>query len=202
MKCFSRHVLLAVAAFVAGTVAPARADFYALEGRFQCLDRPGAVCFDATPDLAIAPPVPSDSGAPESAPAPVAAAPPPPVAAPPPPVDPVVVAARHIARNAPAAGDLDLLRRRADEGDSRALELLAWCALHGIGMSADPVAAYLLYGRAAAAGVAHAHTNQGLVYERNLSQAQRQQVLDMAATSRRATDALAARAPGEGQDGR
>ncbi len=196
MKCFSRHVLLAAAAALAGAAQPARADFYALEGRFQCLDRAGAVCFDATPDPALAPPVPRDSQASESPPPAPAAAPPPPRV----PVDPIAAAAHRIEHAAPAAGDLDLLRRSASAGDSRALELLAWCALKGIGMTADPVAAYLLYGRAAVAGVAHARENQALVYERHLSQSERQEVLDMAAKSHSVADALAARAPSEGQD--
>ncbi len=196
MKCFSRHVLLASALGLAAAAAPARADFYALEGRFQCLDRPGAICFDATPDAAVAPP-PSprdsrDSGPPELPyPAPTAAAAPP-RAAPPEPVDPIVAVARRIERNAPAPGDLDMLRRSADSGEPRALELLAWCTLRGLGMRSDAVAAYLLYGRAAAAGVPHARQNQGLVYERTLTSAERQRVLDMAAKSPRGADSLAA----------
>jgi len=196
MKCFSRHVLLASALGLAAAAAPARADFYALEGRFQCLDRPGAICFDATPDAAVAPP-PSprdsrDSAAPESPhPAPTAAAAPP-RAAPPAPVDPIVAVARRIERNAPAPGDLDMLRRSADSGEPRALELLAWCTLRGLGVRSDAVAAYLLYGRAAAAGVPHARQNQALVYERTLTSAERQRVLDMAAKSPRGADSLAA----------
>ncbi len=200
MKCFLRHVLLAAATVLIAAAVPARADFYALEGRFQCLDRPGAICFDATPDPAIVPPAPRNSGASESPkPPPVAAAP---RAAPSAPVDPIVAAAQRIEKKAPVPGDLDLLRRRAGAGNSRALELLAWCALHGIGMASDPVAAYLLYGRAAEAGVPHAHENQALVYEHSLSQAERQQVLDMAAKSRLGADSLAARALGDASDAR
>ncbi len=196
MKCFSRHALLAAATVLASLPAPARADFYALEGRFQCLGRPGAVCFDATPDPAVVQPPPRNSRAPESPkPAPAVAAAP--RAVPPPaPVDPIVAAAQRIEHGTPAPGDIDMLRRAAGSGDSRALELLAWCALHGIGMTSDPVAAYLLYGRAAAADVPHARENQALVYERNLSQTERQQVLDMAAKSRLDAGSLAARALG------
>jgi TPR repeat protein len=194
MKCFTRHALLAAALGVALSATPARADFYSLEGRFQCLDRPDAVCFDATPD--VVPPPPRDSresalSAPAPTPAPEAAAAPPKPPAPPP--DPIIAAARRVAHDAPAAGDIALLRGRADAGDGRAIELLAWCALHGIGMTADPVAAYALYGRAAAAGVAHARRNQALIFEHSLTSAERQHLLDVAAESQHpGSDSLAA----------
>jgi hypothetical protein len=203
MKCFSRHALLALALYPALAATPARADFYALEGRFQCLDHAGAVCFDATSDIDVTPPAPSDSVVPESqrpSPAPLAVAAP--RAAPPAPIDPIIAAARRIERKAPAAGDLDMLRRSADSGDSRAVELLAWCALHGIGERADAVAAYYLYGRAAALGVAHARENQRLVYERSLTNDERQQVLDTAAEAEPSGDLAAASAPGNTHDAR
>lgn len=197
MKCFSRHILLGLALALAGPAVPARADFYALEGRFQCLERPGAVCFDATPDPVLTPPAPRDSAAPESpkgARAALSVKSAPPRAAALAPVDPLLAATRRIERNAPAPGDLDMLRRSADGGDRGALELLAWCAFRGIGMNKDAVAAYLLYGRAATLGVPHARENQALIYERNLTSDERQKVLDMAATARRGSDSLAASA--------
>jgi TPR repeat protein len=192
MKCLSRLALLAAALGVAFSATPARADFYSLKGRFQCLDRPGAVCFDATPDVVPLPPRDSrDSAPPAAAPAPEAAVVPPKPSAPPP--DPIIAAARRIAHDVPAAGDIALLHGRADAGDARAIELLAWCALHGIGMKADPVAAYALYGRAADAGVAHARRNQALIFEHSLTSAERQHLLDVAAEAQHpGSDSLAA----------
>ena len=164
----------------------ARADFYSLEGRFQCLDRPGAVCYDATPSLE--PPLPAQRPPPPAqkvtAPQPHQAPPPAPAlstAAPPQPKDPIVAAAARIKADRPAAGDLDLLRRAAAADDPRAIELLAWCALRGIGTSRDAVAAFFLYGEAAANAVPHARENQAAVYERLLTPEQRQHVLDIAA---------------------
>jgi TPR repeat protein len=107
----------------------------------------------------------------------------------------VLAIARRVADERPEAGDADRLKHAAAAGDARAIELLAWCALKGIGMDRDPIAAYLLYGKAAAAAVPQARENQRLIYERTLSSAQRQLVLDVAAMSRRTPGTLAAGAP-------
>src|SRR5579863_1131635 len=50
MKRFHLSRLLDIAALAAAVVVattPARADFFTLDGRFQCLDRANAVCGDA-----------------------------------------------------------------------------------------------------------------------------------------------------------
>ena len=190
MKRLCRSVFSALALALAAAPHAARADFYALDGRFQCLDRPDAVCFDATV-ATLAPPFAPPPPAPDSRNSTPVAAPPapqPPTRAAPPakaPVDPILAIARHVAQDAPEAGDIERLRRAADAGDGRAMELLAWCALKGIGTGRDPVEAYLLYGKAAAASVPRARQNQALVFESTLTSAERQHVLDLQAQASR-----------------
>ncbi len=67
----------------------------------------------------------------------------------------------------------------AHRGDSRAIELLAWCDYVGVGEARDPVAAYILYGIAALSGIARASTNQAVIYEYILTPDERQAVLDI-----------------------
>ncbi|HUZ74441.1 MAG TPA: hypothetical protein VMU87_15765 [Stellaceae bacterium] len=179
--------LTAALALALAIASPAQADFYSLAGRFQCLDKPGAVCYDATPSLE--PPLPAQRPTPPLPKPPdvtqARAAPPPETVvappAPPRPLDPILAIAARIKADRPDPGDLDMLRRAAALGDPRAIELLAWCALRGIGTSPDAVAAYFLYGEAAAAAVPHARENQTAVYERALTPDERQHVLDIAA---------------------
>lgn len=171
------------AALVAAMLAvlaphPAHADFYSLAGRFQCLEKPGAVCYDATPTQAVPHPKPAATAI--AAPAPLAA--PPIVATPLPaparrPTDAILAIAERIKAWRPAPGDLARLRIAAAAGDPRAIELLAWCELKGIGTSRDPIAAYFLYGAAAAASVPHARANQAAIYEAVLTPHQRESVL-------------------------
>jgi len=161
--------------------APAHADFYSLDGRFACLSRGDAVCYDATPSRTVTPPAPLSppimTEAEAAVPAP-AAAPVPPQAA---PIDPIAAIATRIKASQPESGDLAILRRAAAEGDRRALELVAWCMLRGIGTGRDPVQAYYLYGEAADRAVPRARDNQALIFERSLTQDQRQQVLELEA---------------------
>ena len=191
MKRLCRRIFSGLTLALAFAPATARAEFYTLEGRFQCLDRPNAVCFDAAaaklePPFAAPPPAPdsrnSVADGPEAAPQPSTRATP---LAAKEPTDPLLVIAKHIENARPEAGDLDRLRRAADAGDGRAIELLAWCALKGIGIGRDPVEAYLLYGKAAAADVPRAQQNQALVFESTLTSAQRQRVLDLQAQADR-----------------
>ena len=185
---------------VAFAVTAAKADFYTLDGRFQCLERPGAVCYDATVSrvpsvLAPSSPAPIEPAVTAKA---AAVAPPPPApfvpavpAKPPapsrtsaltqPPRDPILMIAARIKAERPAPDDLAVLRRAALADDSRAIELLAWCTLKGIGTNRDAVAAYFLYGEAAAEEVPHARANQEAIYERSLTSDERQRVLDIAA---------------------
>jgi hypothetical protein len=188
MKRLCRRIFLALTLALAVMPRGARAEFYTLEGRFQCLDRPDAVCFDAVAAKLEPPFAPPAAAAPDSRDSTseaVVAELHPSTRTPPPaakePADPVLAIANRIERARPEAGDLDRLRRAAEAGDGRAIELLAWCALKGIGTGRDPVEAYLLYGKAAAAAVPRARQNQALVYESALSSSERQRVLDLQA---------------------
>lgn len=164
---------------------PAQAQFYSLEGRFQCLDRPGAVCFDATSD---GPVTPSAAAAPPAMAAAGGALPPAVKASAPRRIaarraeaaDPLRAIAQRIEAGRPAAGDAARLERLAQAGDRRALEVLAWCHLKGMGVERDPVEAFLLYGAAADRGAADARRNQTIVYETVLTSEQRQRVLMVA----------------------
>lgn len=105
--------------------------------------------------------------------------------------DPILAIARRIEMIRPNGSDLAILARAADRGDTRALELLAWCKLKGIGTPRDAMTAYELYGEAATAGVPHAAANQRLVFERSLTSAERQHLLERAAGAANSPQALA-----------
>jgi TPR repeat protein len=185
MKRFS--LVLGLMALAAATLptTPARADFFTLDGWFQCLDRANAVCGDArklvpqpmpkpAAPAALAPAMPEATAYPvEPAPAVV----PPPSAAR--ADDPLLAIAQRVQARRPTGADLAALKQAAHSGNPRAIELLAWCALNAIGTPRDAVEAYLLYGAAASAALPHARDNQGLIYERDLDSDQRQQVLDL-----------------------
>jgi hypothetical protein len=163
----------------------AHADLYKLDGQFQCLEQPDAICHDATPMPAQRPVVKAAPAAarsertpPTIATATIAA----PVAAPAKaeaPGDPIFAIAGRIQAGRPAAGDLPALRSYAKSGHGSAIELLAWCALNGIGTRSDPVEAYLLYGAAASADVRGARQNQSVIYARELTSRQRQKVAEV-----------------------
>jgi len=132
MPRLSRSFLLALPMAVAFAVTAAKADFYTLDGRFQCLERPGAVCYDATVSrvpsvLAPSSPAPIEPAVTAKA---AAVAPPPPApfvpavpAKPPapsrtsaltqPPRDPILMIAARIKAERPAPDDLAVLRRAA-----------------------------------------------------------------------------------------
>ncbi len=69
------------------------------------------------------------------------------------------------------------LQARAKAGNARALELLAWAELVGVGVPRDAVQAYFLYGMAAAAGLPTGRRDQASIYEGALTAEERQQVL-------------------------
>jgi len=180
--------LLYVMAALAGLVAalylgPAHADFYTLEGRFQCLDKAASDCTDMSPVMPLAG-SPNDAAiVPPGTPAEPALEVPPPVvkaeqdkAA---PRDPVLDIASRVEASKPTKADMNRLQSLSREGDGRAIELLAWCHYAGIGLARDPVAAYLLYGVAALAGVTRASANQRVIFEYALTPDQRQMVLEI-----------------------
>jgi len=187
--------ILVIGAFVAAALVAelpaARAEFFSLDGRFQCLESGAAVCGDARKIVPPPRPAPPPAVVSSVAPAPVepvvvAALPSPaPPAAPAPataarPVDPLQVVAARVQARRPSSNDLAWLAQAAQGGNARAIELLAWCKLNAIGMARDPVEAYLLYGAAGTAALPNARENQRLIYERDLDSGQRQQVLDLA----------------------
>jgi TPR repeat protein len=137
--------------------SPASAQFYDLDGAYRCLKTPDPACEKDLQDRP-APPVP---------PAP-----------PPKPNEPSfgqVLA--HVREKTAGPGDIEVLARLAEANDARAVEVLAWCKLNGIGGARDPVAAYWLYRQAAGLEVPHARENQISIFERQLSPEQRQEVL-------------------------
>lgn len=174
--------LAALAMLALGRAAPARADFYTLDGRYQCIERGDAVCGDArllaTPAKHRAPP-PIDDAAPSepfltlSPDAPLGTVPTPQ------PGDPLHAIALRLQAGRAARGDLAALKAQAHAGNPRAIELLAWCDLNAIGTDRDAVEAYLLYGAAATAGLPNARSNQAAIFERYLNSDQRQTVLNL-----------------------
>jgi hypothetical protein len=181
-----------IGAFAAATILAhlpaAQAEFFSLDGRFQCLASGAKVCGDAQIVVKPLPPPPvSRSATPEpvaalliAAPAPTAAPATGQVTVALPPVDPLQVVAARIQARRPTNNDIAWLTQAAHNGDARAIELLAWCKLNAIGMARNPLAAYLLYGAASNAALPNARDNQRLIYERDLSSEQRQQVLNLA----------------------
>ena len=133
---------------------PVAAQFYDLDGAYRCVTAPSDDCKEELRDR----------------PAPAAAAP---RKVPQPTLDEVIA---HVRLNQLTPADVRLLEARATQKDAHAIEVLAWCRLNGIGMAADPLAAYWLYGDAAALGVATAGSNQAAIYTTRLSPEERQQV--------------------------
>lgn len=148
-------VTLAIAALVVAS-QPARAQFYDLDGAYRCLKSPDPDCEKAMADRPQMPP-------------------------PVPPAKPVgpsfsdIIA--HVKNKTAGQKDIDQLTRLSEANDPRAVEVLAWCKLNGIGTARDALAAYRLYGKAAGLDVPHARENQIAVFERQLTAEQRQEVL-------------------------
>jgi len=137
-----------------------RAQFYDLDGAYRCFRSPDPQCerelADRTPQTAPAPPPPPPSK----------------------PAEPGIGdSIAHVRASKASAKDIDLLARAAQAGDPRAVEVLAWCKLKGIGTPRDPLAAYWLYRQAAALEIPHARENQLAIFEHQLTSEQRQQVL-------------------------
>jgi TPR repeat protein len=187
--------------FVIGTFAAAifltpfqaaRAEFFSLDGRFECLESAATVCGEAqavVKPLPAAQPVAQGAVVDSDDPSPSATAPAATGAtasastqprATPPSIDPLQAVAARIQARRPSSNDIAWLTQAAHNGDPRAIELLAWCKLNAIGMARDPLEAYLLYGAASDAALPHARDNQRLIFERDLDSDQRQQVLNLA----------------------
>lgn len=157
MRAMMARLLAALLVCLLSQVLPARAQFYDLDGAYRCLKSPDPQC---EKDLADRP-----------APAPP---PPPPTKPTEPSLDDVIV---HVRNKTAGPKDIEVLARLSGGNDPRAVEMLAWCELNGIGTASNPVAAYWLYRQAAGLGVAHARENQIAIFERQLTPDQRQEVL-------------------------
>ena len=161
-------------------VAPARADFFSLDGRFQCLDSKAVVCGDADPVVHVMPPAPPAVPQPLPAAGAVSVVPPVVTRAESAPVeDPLTMIAKRVQAGTASGGDIAWLKQAAHAQNARAVELLAWCELHGVATPPDPIQAYVLYGIAANNGLPHARDNQAVVYEQALTSDQRQQLLNL-----------------------
>ena len=149
-------VVLAVSLLALGW--PARAQFYDLDGAYRCLKSPDPAC---EKDLQDRPPPPG-----------------PPAPPPKPSSEPSFAQVlTHVRDKTAGPEDMAVLARLAGTNDPRAVEVLAWCRLNGIGGVRDPVAAYWLYRQAAGLEVPHARENQIAIFERQLTPEQRQEVL-------------------------
>jgi len=148
--------MLACAVSLAG---PARAQFYDLDGAYRCLKTPDADC---EKNLRDRPPPPPRAAA----------------EAPSKPSDPEFAeVVGHVRSKNVGPKDIEVLRRLAQANEPRAVEVLAWCELNGLGTARDPLAAYRLYRQAAGLDVPHARENQAAIFERQLSSEQRQAIL-------------------------
>ncbi|MGH7035803.1 MAG: hypothetical protein ACREFL_18890 [Stellaceae bacterium] len=177
-----------MAAAVASFASPARADFYSLAGRFECLAKPEGSCGGPGRAELLPPPAPKPAA---KATAAAVAAPRLDALPPPQPTAPqtqarasrardaVETIAAAIRRGQVSAEDRATLQRFSQAGNAHASELLAWCDYKGIGVTPDPVAAYVLYGIAALGGMPTARQNQAVIYEYALTSEQRQRVLDI-----------------------
>lgn len=187
---------VAVALALAGARA-AHADSAELQWQYDCLRNEDAVCYDARPTGSdpLAPPATAGAAAsPKSdeAISTVAATPTPATGKPKPPasgttkaaaavaaapLDPLAAIAARLQARRPTPADMATLQSRAAAHNPRALELLAWAELTGVGVPRDPVQAYFIYGMAAAAGVPTGLRDQAAIFEGALTDDERQQVL-------------------------
>jgi hypothetical protein len=147
-------ISLGLAGVLVSTGAPARAQFYSLDGTYRCVAEADPSC---SAEASLPPPPPP--------PAPVYTGP---------TMDSVFAGIRA---KKLSPGDMQLLEAHAEQKEPRAVEALAWCKLNGVGWPADPIDAFLLYGEAAQLGVPNAKANQIAIFESRLTQQQRQDVL-------------------------
>jgi TPR repeat protein len=189
------HTASCLAACFAGALAlaagsPAHADSAQLHWEYQCLKDPDAVCFDSTPSGAdplapkpVAVAAPAAAASDDSPPAKQTAAAPPAgkLAAKPTSsasmADMLGTIAGRLRAGKPTPADVAALQARARQGNVRALELLGWAELFGVGTSRDPVQAYFHYGMAAAAGLPTGRRDQAAIFTNDLTNEERQQIL-------------------------
>jgi hypothetical protein len=136
----------------------ARAQFYDVDGAYRCITAPDAGCTTALGTPPPPPPVSKDEVAAASKTS-------------------MADAIARVRHGQASAEDFRRIEAGAAAKDPRAVEVLAWCKLNGIGMAADAPGAYWLYREAAELGVANARQNQIAVFEARLNSTERQQVL-------------------------
>jgi hypothetical protein len=147
--------VLVVSVTLAFSVARiASAQFYDLDGAYRCLQSPDAACTEGQRDRPQ-PAAPSATAAAKG-----------------PSLEQAIAKVR--AKTAGPA-EIELLEKQALANEPRAVEVLAWCKLNGIGTPPDALAAYWLYRQAAALGVPNARRNQVAVFEHRLTSEERQQ---------------------------
>jgi TPR repeat protein len=148
-----KHPLPWLVAMLALAPIAAWAQFYDLDGVYRCLTVPDTACEERLRDQP-APPAPA-----------------------PPPAPTLEQVIAKVKDKSAGPGEMAILEKYATANEPRAVEVLAWCKLNGIGAAADPEAAYWLYRQAAALGVANALKNQIAVYKTRLTPEQRHHVL-------------------------
>ena len=155
MAAMRTLILAALLAVLAAS--PARAQFYDLDGTYRCVTAPDPACAK-TEEAEPAPALPAAKQTAKEAPS-------------------FAETVEHVKKRAPTEADMRFLAARVDAKDPRAVEIMAWCKLNGIGTMPDALAAYWLYREAAGLGVANAKKNETAIFERRLSSAERQEVL-------------------------
>jgi TPR repeat protein len=155
MMSAMKHRLLLAAGLVLLLATPARAQFYDLDGAYRCLTAPDPACEKELRDQ----PRPASSARPSGDG---------------PTLEQVVAKVRD---KSLGPREVQFLEQHAAANEQRAVEVLAWCKLNGLGTPADAVAAYWLYRQAAKLGVANARRNQTAVFNTRLTPEERQQVL-------------------------
>jgi len=82
---------------------------------------------------------------------------------------------QQVAGGAPSPFAVDEVRRRGDNGDGQAVELLAWMHANGVGVRRDLPRAFGLYVQASSMGIEAAKENAGAIF-RSMSVEQRARV--------------------------
>lgn len=83
----------------------------------------------------------------------------------------------EVAGGAPSPFAVEAVRRRAEDGDGQALELLAWMNANGVGLQRDLGKAFDLYSRAHTLGIQGAKDNAQAIY-RSMSVGERRTVFN------------------------
>ncbi len=83
----------------------------------------------------------------------------------------------EVAGGTPSPFAVEAVRRKAEEGDPQAIELLAWMSANGVGLRRDLATAFDLYSRAHGLGVDGAKENAQAIY-RSMTPGERRTVFN------------------------